>query len=334
MRPNPPERTTPGTTAPGSEKFSPPMADPRGRPSLPARPSDREDRCAGHAGRRHRGVGQDPARRVLDRGRCRGPSSGLAEPRPDRRRTTGVLARRRCRADPRRGKACGRAASDRGGWGTHGGPPGDGRGRAPPCAAAGRARAGRSARDPLSPDPRRVAAARRTPAAGVLAAGHDASRSAVAAASPPLGGLGERRACGGSRLRAATRRRSSSRSSRSRWTPRVSSGWSTARKAGLRGFAWSPCTSAVRTTSRPPWPPSPGTTTAWRAISSPRCWIGRVLSSSPSSRRSASSIWCAPTSPTRSPAVATERRCSPSSQRRTSSSRPSASPAAGTGCTG
>ena len=26
MRPNPPERTTPGTTAPGSEKFSPPMA--------------------------------------------------------------------------------------------------------------------------------------------------------------------------------------------------------------------------------------------------------------------------------------------------------------------
>ena len=29
----------------------------------------------------------------------------------------------------------------------------------------------------------------------------------------------------------------------------VSSGWSTAPKAGLRGFAWSPCTSAVRTTS-------------------------------------------------------------------------------------
>src|SRR4051794_15669434 len=27
MRPNPPERTTPGTTAPGSEKFSPPMAN-------------------------------------------------------------------------------------------------------------------------------------------------------------------------------------------------------------------------------------------------------------------------------------------------------------------
>src|SRR5438045_839995 len=27
MRPNPPERTNPGTTSPGSEKFSPPMAN-------------------------------------------------------------------------------------------------------------------------------------------------------------------------------------------------------------------------------------------------------------------------------------------------------------------
>ena len=303
MRPNPPERTTPGTTTPGSEKFSPPMATHVvGRASLHALLTAKIDApvtlVAATAGWGKTLL----AASWIEAGAADRAAAWLSldrtddEPQVFWRAVAAALI-----------PVVGRPAEELRRIVAGGAPTED----LPGMVVAGLRRAPRPVvlvlddlHEIRSPqDPRRVAAARRTPAAGVLAAGHDASRSAVAAASPPLGGPGERRACGGSRLRArrgggavrAAHDRGGRRADRAVGRPhgRVACGASPGRPAPQRSGR-----RRGRRRRLLRGRPQRGGLSHHRGARS-----AESRSSSPSSRRSASSIWCAPTSPTRSPAV-------------------------------